>query len=350
MLYLLRPFKYATTFILIFLGYMAFTQRGLYCWVPFLFTFFFVPGLELFIAPNPRNLEEMEENLAKTNRLYDLVLYAVIPLQYFSVFTFLNSFQQVNLQTSEIIGRVISMGLLCSIFGINVAHELGHRVNAAERWLAKSLLLTSLYMHFYIEHNKGHHRMVGTPTDPSTAKFQQSVYRFYLQTFVGTYLHAWRIAKDEAIKRGAALPAIINEMFLFQLIQLAFVALIAWQFGWLVLGYFVLSALLGSLMLETVNYIEHYGLSRKEVRENVYERVKPYHSWNSNHLVGRLLLFELSRHSDHHYLASKKYQMLKHLDDAPQMPTGYPGMILLSLVPPLWFKVMHGQMRKYGLL
>lgn len=349
MLNLLRPFKYASTFILIFLGYMAFTQRGIYCWFPFLFTFFFVPGLELLIPANPRNLEAMEENLAKSNRLYDFILYAVVPLQYFSLLTFLKSFQQPELQAVEIVGRIISMGLLCSIFGINVAHELGHRVHAAERWLAKSLLLTSLYMHFYIEHNKGHHRMVGTPNDPSTAKLHQSVYRFYLQTFVGTYLHAWKIAKEEAIKRGAPLPGLINEMFLFQLIQLAFVGLIVWQFGGMVLGYFLAAALLGSVMLETVNYIEHYGLSRKEVREQVYERVKPYHSWNSNHLVGRLLLFELSRHSDHHYLASKKYQMLKHLDDAPQMPTGYPGMILLSLIPPLWFKVMHEQMKKYGL-
>lgn len=344
----IRPFKYASTFILILLGYLAFTQRGIYCWIPFLFTFFLVPGLELFIKPDASNLEQLEEDLAKSNWLYDWVLYAVVPLQYFSLWMFLNSFQQANLQTSEIIGRIISMGLMCSIFGINVAHELGHRVKRWEQNLAKSLLLTSQYMHFYIEHNKGHHRMVGTPTDPSTAKFNQSVYRFYVQTFVGTYLHAWRIAIDEAKKKNAS--GIFNEMLLFQIIQLVFVGLIAWNFGWMVMIYFLCAAILGCFMLETVNYIEHYGLSRNLVRESVYERVKPYHSWNSNHLVGRLLLFELSRHSDHHYLASKKYQTLKHLEDAPQMPTGYPGMILLSLVPPLWFKVMHGQMRKFGLL
>lgn len=108
---------------------------------------------------------------------------------------------------------------------------------------------------------------------------------------------------------------------------------------------FVLAAFMGGLLLETVNYIEHYGLSRNPTTEEQYERVQPHHSWNSNHIIGRLMLFELSRHSDHHYLASRKYQILRSFDNAPQMPTGYPGMILLSLFPPLWFKIMHQQIK-----
>jgi alkane 1-monooxygenase len=112
---------------------------------------------------------------------------------------------------------------------------------------------------------------------------------------------------------------------------------------------FIAAALMGGMLLETVNYIEHYGLSRNKTSEESYERVQPHHSWNSNHVIGRLMLFELSRHSDHHYLASRKYQVLRHMDQAPQMPTGYPGMILLSLVPPLWFKVMHSEIKKQGI-
>jgi alkane 1-monooxygenase len=104
---------------------------------------------------------------------------------------------------------------------------------------------------------------------------------------------------------------------------------------------FIAAALMGGLLLEAVNYIEHYGLLRKPSGDKGFERVKPEHSWNSDHVLGRLLLFELSRHSDHHYLASRKYQVLRHFDEAPQMPTGYPGMILLALVPPAWFRVMH---------
>ena len=138
-------------------------------------------------------------------------------------------------------------------------------------------------------------------------------------------------------------------MLLFQIIQLLFVLAIYYFFGTMSALLFVLAAFMGGLLLETVNYIEHYGLSRTQTNEQQFERVQPHHSWNSNHIIGRLMLFELSRHSDHHYLASRKYQILRSFDNAPQMPTGYPGMILLSLFPPLWFKIMHHQIKKYKL-
>jgi alkane 1-monooxygenase len=243
----------------------------------------------------------------------------------------------------------MSMGLLCGTFGINVAHELGHRVNKLEQTFAKLLLLTSLYMHFFIEHNKGHHKHVATPHDPSTAKYNQSVYAFWPQTLIGTYLSAWKIANEEMEKKGKPWWSLQNEMLLFQLIQIMFVLMILYFFGFKIAMLFMVAALIGGLLLESVNYIEHYGLSRSQTSEQQFERVQPHHSWNSNHIIGRLMLFELSRHSDHHYLASRKYQILRSFDNAPQMPTGYPGMILLSLFPPLWFKIMHQQIKKYKL-
>jgi alkane 1-monooxygenase len=137
-------------------------------------------------------------------------------------------------------------------------------------------------------------------------------------------------------------------MALFQSIQFTLVGVVYYFFGGFVLLCFLASAFIGAALLETVNYIEHYGLKRNFAK-TTYERVQPAHSWNSNHIMGRLTLFELSRHSDHHYLASRKYQILRHMPEAPQMPTGYPGMILLALFPPVWFKVMHKQMVKYSI-
>ena len=131
-----------------------------------------------------------------------------------------------------------------------------------------------------------------------------------------------------------------------QLIQIGFVAAIYFAFGGLITLYFFGAAFLGIILLETVNYIEHYGLERKQLANNKYERTLPQHSWNSDHVFGRLLLFELSRHSDHHYLASRKYQILSHHNNAPQLPTGYPGSMLLCLVPPLWFYVMNKRIEK----
>ena len=346
---MIKSFKYLTPFVLYVLTLTAFNGNGLMCWLPLLYTFFLIPFAELFIKADPSNLDEVEEALAKKNKAYDFILYAAVIMQYYSLWVFFNSLKQDGLNTIDIAGRVISMGLLCATFGINVAHELGHRVNKMEQTFAKMLLLTSLYMHFFIEHNKGHHKHVATPHDPSTAKYNQSLYAFWPQTLIGTYLSAWKIANEEVEKKGKRRWSLQNEMLLFQLIQLTFVLIILYFFSVKITILFIVAALIGGLLLESVNYIEHYGLSRTQTTEQQFERVQPHHSWNSNHIIGRLMLFELSRHSDHHYLASRKYQILRSFDNAPQMPTGYPGMILLSLFPPLWFKIMHEQMKKYKL-
>src|SRR5437868_5250273 len=167
------------------------------------------------------------------------------------------------------------MGLLCGSLGINVAHELGHRVNTFEQFLAKSLLLTSLYMHFFIEHNKGHHKNVATPEDPSSARYNEPVYTFYFRTVIFSYLSAWKIANSEMKKQGYAVFNWRNEMLQAHIIQLLFVGLIFFQFGWLVTIYFLCAAAIGVALLETVNYIEHYGLQRKKLAEGKYERAMP---------------------------------------------------------------------------
>ncbi len=227
-----------------------------------------------------------------------------------------------------------------------MGHELGHRKNKIEQGLAKVLLLSSLYLHFFIEHNKGHHKNVATPQDPSSAHYNEIIYFFYFRTIIFSYLSAWHIANDEIKKAGKKVWSLSNEMVQAQLIQIAFVVAIYFAFGGLITLYFFGAAFLGIILLETVNYIEHYGLQRKQLANDKYERTLPQHSWNSDHVLGRLLLFELSRHSDHHYLASRKYQILNHHNNSPQLPTGYPGSMLLSLVPPLWFYVMNKKIKE----
>lgn len=147
-------------------------------------------------------------------------------------------------------------------------------------------------------------------------------------------------------KKGKPAFSFANEMLQAHLIQLALLLVIYFAFGGVILLYFSAAAFIGITLLETVNYIEHYGLQRRQTSPGKYERALPHHSWNSNHIMGRLMLFELSRHSDHHYLASRKYQVLQHHDDAPQLPTGYPGSMLLALLPPVWFSVMNKKINK----
>ena len=163
----LRAFKYYSPLLLFVTAYIAFTQRGGFTFLPLAYSFFFIPVLELFLQPDPANLSETEEAIVKKDPTYDIILYLVAGLQLVALFWFFQSLQEPALTRMEMIGRILSMGLLCGVFGINVGHELGHRIHKTDQTLAKVLLLTSLYMHFFIEHNKGHHKHVATPQDLS---------------------------------------------------------------------------------------------------------------------------------------------------------------------------------------
>ena len=344
-----RAFKYASPFIVYIGAFHAFAVTGWQVWLPLIYAWIIIPLTELLLKPDSRNMNSTEEELAKADKRYDVLLYLVVVLQYAAMYKFLYAMSHDTMTWIDIVGRIWVMGLLCGTFGINAGHELGHRVNIFEQTLAKMLLLTSLYMHFYIEHNKGHHKRVATPEDPSSARYGEWVYTFYFRSIIFSYFSAWDIANNEVRKKGKPVLSLYNEMVQFTFIQIIFITLIFLGFGWLTTLYYLAASAIGILLLETVNYIEHYGLQRKSLSQGKYERAVPAHSWNSDHVIGRLMLFELSRHSDHHYLASRKYQVLRHYDDSPQMPTGYPGMMILSLVPPVWFYVMNRRIKKMQL-
>jgi alkane 1-monooxygenase len=340
-----RLLKFLIPFVIFFGSIRSFNSHGWIIGLPLIFDWILIPLLEIFFKPDPSNMSAAEEEIAKKDKGYDILLYFVVVFQYWALYEFLHSMKYGSLTGLETAGRIWVMGMLCGVFGINVGHELGHRVNKFEQILAKALLLTSLYMHFFTEHNKGHHKRVATPEDPSSARYGEPVYLFYFRTIIFSYISAWHIANGEMKKKEKPVLSFHNEMVQFTFIQLAFVGIIVYFFGWLVTLYFIAAAAIGALLLETVNYIEHYGLQRKVTGTGMYERAMPEHSWNSNHVIGRIMLFELSRHSDHHYLASRKYQILRHHDHSPQMPTGYPGMMILSLIPPLWFYIMNKRIK-----
>lgn len=342
-----RALKYSPVFISFSLGFLALALGGFWTFSLPLYAFGVIPLLELLFHPDEKNMGKAEAEVAKSDRIYDWLLYLVVPLQYGLLAFFLYLVTYVELSPLELIGSILTMGIACGAFGINVAHELGHRHKKEEQTMAKMLLLTSLYMHFFIEHNRGHHKNVSTHEDPATSRKGEILYFFWIRSIVGSFIHAWQLENQRLRKKGLPAFSLRNEMLQYQLIQGALVAGIGFGFGWLTLLYFLGAATIGFLLLETVNYIEHYGLVRDKIKDAYYESVRPEHSWNSNHLVGRMMLFELSRHSDHHYRASRPYQVLRHMEGSPQMPTGYPGMIILSLFPPLWFSVMHRQIRKY---
>ncbi len=290
-------------------------------------------------------MNEVEEAMAKDDRFYDYLLYLLVPFQYLILAYFLYRISTPNLEVYEIIGMTTALGMACGL-SINNAHELGHRSTVYEQFMSKLLLMSTLYMHFFIEHNRGHHLRVATEEDPASSRYGEVVYLFYFRTIYFSWISAWELETKRLKKAGKRVLSFHNEMLLFQIIQTALISTIGVLFGLKTLILFIVGALIGILMLETVNYIEHYGLQRKKIGKR-YERTLPIHSWNSSHPFGRMVLLELSRHSDHHYMANRKYQLLRHFDESPQMPTGYPGMMLLALIPPIWFKIMNKQIDKY---
>ncbi len=336
----LKGLKYLLAYITPSIIILSLLSENNWVYAALIFNFGIIPFVELFTNGTEKNLAQVEEEVAKEDKLYDWLIYLLVPIQYFIIILFLVQVSKDELSTSYKIGAIIAAGIACGVLGINVAHELGHRSKKSEQTMAKILLLSSLYMHFFIEHNRGHHANVATDEDPASSRYGENLYSFFARSIWGSYWSAWALERKRLNNKGFLFWSLRNEMIWYHIIQISLVVLFAIAFGIIAALYFVAAAIIGILLLETVNYIEHYGLKRTKNGDR-YERTMPIHSWNSNHPVGRLVLFELSRHSDHHYLASRKYQVLRHHENSPQMPTGYPGMMLLSLIPPLFFKVMH---------
>jgi len=342
-----RQLKYLSVFTAPVVSLFAFYGHGWWTYSLLIYAFVIIPLGDAFSKQSTANLSEAEEEIALKDTYYDWLLYVLVPLQYIFLVIFLYQVKEPGLTSFEITGRVITMGIGCATIGINLAHELGHRSTWHEKFMSKALLLTTMYMHFIIEHNRGHHKNVSTENDPASADRGEVVYFFWFKSVIFSYISAWKLEAERLKKYKQSFFSIHNEMIRFQLIQMSLLIAIYFIFGLTPLIYFFIASLMGILLLETINYVEHYGLRRKKTGKSNYEKVLPVHSWNSNHALGRIMLFELTRHSDHHYKASRKYQVLRHFDEAPQMPLGYPAMILLSLVPPLWFMVMHKQIDIY---
>jgi alkane 1-monooxygenase len=342
----MNKIKYFSIFILASTAYVSFISYGIWTYLPLLFSFVFIPFLELLFKPNSKNLSEEKKKKAKKDSYFNIILFAAVPVQVSFVIFFLFAIQE-KLSVFELAGRISSLGVLCGILGINVGHELGHRTNRFQQFLGEILLLTSLETHFLRYHNSGHHYNVATPKDPATARKGELVFTFWFRSQIGSYKQAWEIEINKLKKKKLIFLSFSNRMLIYTISQISLLLAIYLFFNIETMIAFILASIFGILMLETVNYIEHYGLIR-EINENGnYERVQPYHSWNSNHIVGRSILFELSRHSDHHFRASKHYQLLDSLPNSPQMITGYPGMMLLALIPPLWFKIMDKQLAEF---
>ena len=319
--------------------------REIFSYTSISYVFLFIPIVELFLPTHTSTFSEQESKSRLKDRFFDLLLYLNLPIVYLILFYGIYSFVNYDIQPYEYFGLTLSLGILLATNAVNVAHELGHRKNTFDIFVTRLLLLPCLYMHFTMEHNYGHHKNVATKLDPATAKKGQSLYHFWITSVFGQYKNAWQIQMKFLKNKKTSFVSLENNLLLFLIYQGLYLTTIYALLGEGALILAFLVGVISFLFLETINYIEHYGLMRKKVG-NKYERVQKIHSWNSDHIMGRIILYELTRHSDHHFRASKRYQILESFEDSPRLPFGYPMSMLLAFVPPLWFAFIHPVLRK----
>ena len=339
----MRDLKYLFAYSVPVAAYLSFSSTGIGTYTAVIYAFVVLPLLDILLGKNDSNLDLEARKSKALNTLFDWMLYLNLPIVFGLMSYCLFQVTVQNYTTSEWIGLSLSAGILLATNGINVAHELGHRQSFFERTISKTLYIPCLYMHFYIEHNFGHHMKVATPDDGATAKYNQSVYAFWIRSVSKQYVDAWKKQMELLTAKNRSFFSFYNDMLWYHLIQPMYLLAVLVLFSQTAMLFAIAAGVISFLFLECINYIEHYGLLRSKRPSGRYERVQTHHSWNSNYNIGRIVLYELTRHSDHHFKSAKKYQLLESHKESPQLAVGYPASILLSLVPPLWFFVMNSR-------
>jgi alkane 1-monooxygenase len=352
---LARKLGFFTAFIIPLLVVYGFYLGGMWNTLPLIFSFVILPFIDQYVGLDKTNISPVEAKVVGEQGYYRFITYMWTWLQLAFICWAAFAAASGKITTSmEWTSFVLGSALVTGGIGITVAHELGHRKSSLEKFYAKTLLLTVCYMHFIIEHNRGHHISVGTPDDPATARKNEPFYFFWVRSVFGGYAHAWKLEKESLSRKGRKVWSLHNNMLIFAVLPILFCAFLTaivsinlGRFAGEVPVYFFSQSVAAFTLLELVNYVEHYGIQRREVSPGKFERVNQHHSWNASHLISNFFLFQLQRHSDHHLYAHKRYQILNHHEESPQLPFGYPTMIIIALCPPLWFSLMNTRLEKW---
>ncbi len=311
-------------------------------------TWYLFAALDAVTGLNLENADlETSESDLKWYRLITLIWPA---LQFVTIFGLIfYATRAEHLSTGALIGLFFGVGVIGGTIGINYSHELMHQKPKEERWLGDILLAMVLYSHFRSEHLLVHHRYVGTPRDPVTARYNEGFHRFFPRVLIGSLKSSFKAEKEMLARKDLPWTDLSNPFFRYWALQGGMLVLALLLGGWLGVLLFIWQAYIAIWQLELVNYVEHYGLTRKHLGEGKYEHVKPHHSWNAAHKASNWLLINLQRHSDHHYKPDRRFPLLQNYTDseAPQLPFGYPVMTVAAMIPPLWKKVMNPRVRKW---
>lgn len=318
-------------------------------WYPLFVLFVLVPLLDHLIGRDTANPADDEARRLDGRTYYRLIPLACLPGYVALLVWSSHAFVTLPLTPLGKVGWLLSQGVIGGVVAINVAHELVHRHTRIEPWFGGALLACVCYAGFKVEHVRGHHVHVATPEDTSSAPVGMNVYAFIANALVRNPANAWRLEARRLELKGLPAFSRHNELLAWHGLSVLMLTGFTIAFGVMGALFFLAQSALAAATLEVINYVEHYGLVRRRQADGRYERTTHRHSWNSSFLFTNLLLLQLQRHSDHHAHPGRRYPSLRHHDDAPQLPSGYAGMFVLALVPPLWFAVMNPRARAFRL-
>ncbi|UZK03280.1 alkane 1-monooxygenase [Venatoribacter cucullus] len=312
------------------------------------FVFGLIPLLDHLVGQDPVNPDEQQEvPRLSEETFYRVLTLLCLPMQLATIVWAGHVFMTTEMSWVGQLGWLLSVGTVGGIVAINVGHELIHKDPRLEQWAGGALLASVCYAGFKVEHVRGHHVHVSTPEDASSSRYGQSLYAFLPQAYLHNFLNAWKLEAKRLQHKGFSAFSWRNELLWWYGLSLLMTAGCGLLWGWMGVLYFVAQSFFAFSLLEVINYVEHYGLHRRKLESGRYERPDIQHSWNSNFLLTNLFLFQLQRHSDHHAYPKRRYQVLRHHDESPQLPSGYATMVVLALIPPLWFKVMNPRVEGY---
>jgi alkane 1-monooxygenase len=322
------------------MGLMLLTGSEWMLWTPLVITYVLIPLLDYLFPNDSSNPPEQIVPQLEADSYYRILCHLPIPLYFVVLVTGAWFVAGHDLGWAGLLALSLSVGLSGGL-SLNTGHELGHKKNVLDRAAARLALAVPFYGHFNIEHNAGHHAQVATPEDSASSRYGESIYRFVFREIPGGFRRGWRLEKERLKRRGYSTFSWRNEILQSYAISVLLYGGLIAVFGPVILPFLLIQTAFAWWQLTSANYIEHYGLLREKRPDGKYERCRPHHSWNANHIASNLVTCHLERHSDHHAYAARSYQSLRHYEEVPQLPQGYFGMFVLAYVPPLWFRVMN---------
>ena len=240
-----------------------------------------------------------------------------------------------------------ALGLFLGQVSNSNAHELIHAPSRLPRRIGTAIYVSLLHGHHVSAHLRVHHPAAATPGDPNSAARGVGFWRFVLAASAGEFRAGWR-ADTAQRARAQVKPFALSHPYVLYLGGAVVVLAAVWGLG----GATAMAAYIGlvayaQMQLLLSDYVQHYGLRRRQRADGRYEPIGPQHSWNAPKWYSSAMMLNAPRHSDHHMRPARAFPALEVTEDMPKLPYSLPVMAVIALFPPFWRRVMDRRVKRW---